>query len=210
MLTADDVLSVPLRPARLLRAGVGIEAVHRWRDDVIAALRTDDAVEREAELRDVLERVMALMVAVSAFGPRYAMEDVEALIDAVAAAIPPAEWQRREPTGPSSTLEGDPIIRAVELLHAELPVAPSFVEGYSADAVDAWLDSALLTLRRYEGDAGGTIELLAETAEAASPRFPSARGAGAYRTRPVELLVARIAASLRAHEAAALGESPHS
>ncbi|GEK81621.1 DivIVA domain-containing protein [Agrococcus baldri] len=93
------------------------------------------------------------------------------------------------------------MLTAAEVVALRFSSAGVFRAGYDADAVDDWLDRVILTLRAYEGDAEGSVELLAEDAREAT--LPTARGRDAYATEDVDVAIDRIASALSEHERAA-------
>jgi DivIVA domain-containing protein len=90
------------------------------------------------------------------------------------------------------------MLTSVEVVDLRFSPAGLFRAGYAADAVDDWLDHVIRTLRAYEGDAEGAVELLAEDVHEAT--LPTARGRDAYATEEVDDAIDRIATALAEHE----------
>lgn len=90
------------------------------------------------------------------------------------------------------------MLTADEVLTARFATGGMFRSGYDANQVDDWLDTVVSTLHAYQGDAEGTVQLLAEDAREA--RFKVARGAGAYDLDQVDAMIDRIVEALGAHE----------
>ncbi|SFS01749.1 DivIVA domain-containing protein [Agrococcus baldri] len=90
------------------------------------------------------------------------------------------------------------MLTAAEVVDLRFSSAGLFRAGYAADAVDDWLDHVIRTLRAYEGDAEGTVELLAE--DARETTLPTARGRDAYATEEVDVAIERVAIALAEHE----------
>lgn len=90
------------------------------------------------------------------------------------------------------------MLTAAEVVDLRFSPAGLFRAGYAADAVDDWLDHVIRTLRAYEGDAEGTVELLAE--DARETTLPTARGRDAYATEEVDVAIERVAVALAEHE----------
>jgi DivIVA domain-containing protein len=93
------------------------------------------------------------------------------------------------------------MLTAAEVVALRFSPAGLFRAGYDASAVDDWLDLAVDTLRAYEGDAAGSVELLAEDAQEAT--LPTGRGRDAYATEEVDDAIDLIASTLAEHERAA-------
>lgn len=93
------------------------------------------------------------------------------------------------------------MLTAAEVLALRFSPAGLFRAGYDATAVDDWLDLVLHTLRAYEGDVKGNVELLAEDAREVT--LPTARGRDAYATEEVDAAIDSIALALAEHERAA-------
>lgn len=93
------------------------------------------------------------------------------------------------------------MLSSAEVKDLRFSPAGIFRAGYESDVVDGWLDRVAATLRAYEGDAGGSVELLAE--DAREVRFDVSRALGSYSMEEVDDAVDLIAASLAAHELAA-------
>lgn len=91
------------------------------------------------------------------------------------------------------------MLTAEEVLNARFATSGLFHAGYDASQVDDWLDQVVSTLRAYQGEAEGDVQLLAEDAH--EVRFRMLRGAGAYDTAQVDDVIDRIAAALVEHEA---------
>lgn len=95
------------------------------------------------------------------------------------------------------------MLTAVEVVAARFSTGGLFRSGYDADAVDDWLDQVSATLRAYEGDPAGEIQVLA--ADVAHVQFPMTRCSGAYDAEQVDAMLDRVTAALAAHEASAIG-----
>lgn len=93
------------------------------------------------------------------------------------------------------------MLSSAEVLALRFPTSRMFGSGYNADAVDLWLDGIVRTLRAYEGEADGNVELLAE--DAREVRFTTSRGGSAYATDAVDDAIDRIVSSLDEHERSA-------
>lgn len=93
------------------------------------------------------------------------------------------------------------MLTAAEVRSFRFSPSGVFRAGYDTDDVDAWLEMVIRTLRAYEGEADGTVELLAEDVHEVS--FETAHGRSAYATEEVDAAISAIAAALAEHESAA-------
>lgn len=93
------------------------------------------------------------------------------------------------------------MLTADEVLDIRFSSAGMFRSGYAVSEVDDWLDRVVSTLQAYQGEAEGSVELLAEDAQ--EVRFRVTRGSGSYDMDQVDAAIDSITAALDAHERAA-------